>query len=106
MFRRDIAGRLGFGPSTGLRMVELDLAEVAQLNRETAMSCHRWTFERPQKRFAARLHIPDAPDSLVVDPEIELCDELGASEVYRFYGRSRWQGDLRATPWPVEWWWQ
>lgn len=102
MFHPERAARLGL-PDAQLPVAQLDHAEVFELNREIAMSCHRWVFERPGKRVGARLQIPADPGTAVLEerPDLQAIDQPDG-EVIRVYDQTRWRS---AAPWPVASWW-
>ena len=102
MFHPVRAARLGV-PLDHLPVAELELPEVHELNREIAMNCHRWIFERPTKRVGPRLQVPPDPGSAVFEerPDLQAIDHP-EGEVIRVYGNTRWPP---GAPWPVDAWW-
>lgn len=102
MFHSDRAAELGVSGEQ-LPIGELDHAEVIELNREIAMSCHRWIFERPGKRIGARLKVPPDPGTVVVEkrPDLQAIDRPDG-EVIRVFNRSRWPSSAQ---WPIASWW-
>ena len=100
MFHPHRAFRLGM-PEHPLPVGELDLVDTQELNREIAMSCHRWVFERPGLRIGARMDIPPDPGTAVIEerPDLYAIDRP-EGEILRCFtrGRSRNPRDGRSHP--------
>lgn len=91
MFRPDVKPE---GPS------ELDLHEVAEVNREILANTSRWAFERPSRRATLGLRVP--PPARPFTTEGPFVVEHGDEErhIYRNFKPTRWAAEPD-TPWPV-----
>jgi hypothetical protein len=106
LFRDDVAVRLGVrGPWGRIARGVLDPIETVDLCREVAMNAHRWAFERPSKRRAAKFQIPPLPEPSSVEDvgPIQKGDREG--RLIRSFRSNRWRNALVNARWPVETWW-
>ncbi len=82
----------------------LDHIDTFEVCREIAMHAHRWTFERPKKRLAVSLKVPNRTDVMEIDRNLQYNDPQN-SQLLRFSSPTRWRNARSLPDWPVPQWW-
>jgi hypothetical protein len=107
MIRADLASRMGFTgwEDSHLFLDQLDHVEDAELCREIVGNAHRWAFELPNKRRAARLTIPPLPEASTADDVGTVVADGEEGTLIRVSKANRWRNARRTPAWPVQRWW-